>query len=694
MRLTLRKRIVIAVAAIAAIHGGFYYVPKYVDERPRFYPQAYAEAVEVLKGEVGAEAVEKGIFSIPRREVSCRRRVGVEIRRQGYWRGSWRDAEGRTALFLDGTIVLDGRPPVVVQVGRKKARHILATLVYLGLVGARGRGAGETHPVSQCTMELLEQTHRPSAAAAAWSRKEDKSLGGHAAAFSAIRRLDGILRRGETLPLSDEGKIASVATDALKSAMPPRSRFDERLAAMSVELLAEYPSRRALGILEETRRIGERRRTGGGWQEAMAKLPIVGRIFSEGSAGSYDIPFAHEAISKARVLGDKTREWRVKAAAAALRGKGDGDEDFREYYGEWYLCVNAPDELTRFTIENWNTLSSERRTANIRRAVARGIRNDVMSQLGAEDSDARVRFWANYWAYGVTGDRTRLLKCTGGLPAWNEVRTPLDRYDFDWRFEYLALADAYAKEPTLSEIPAFFRRVWKDLSVTEKRAASLENVPIGQCFRTLMLEGGEENAEIIKEIVEAFPPGSYGPVNEPFAGEYYQASYLDAYNHGVLNVSRDPYLSDMMIKWLEGHVKELGSEACLFFVNALAENGDERVLPLLDGELALVREGRDTWRSWEGHGTKQPYLNWLSRSIALVHLLNAGDILAHVTSLGREERELVAREAAAALAKEAPAEGLLGMLADEKYESERGLIYLALIERREMDRKGGEGATP
>jgi len=69
-RLSLRKRILIAVIAIAVVHLAFYAVPRVYCTWPRFHEAECNEAVGILKETIGAEAVERGIVTIPRRGVS------------------------------------------------------------------------------------------------------------------------------------------------------------------------------------------------------------------------------------------------------------------------------------------------------------------------------------------------------------------------------------------------------------------------------------------------------------------------------------------------------------------------------------------------------------------------------------------------------------------------------------------------
>ena len=53
-QMSLRKRVLIAVAAIAVIHAAFYAVPRWWATRPRFYPEAYEEAVAFARNEIRA----------------------------------------------------------------------------------------------------------------------------------------------------------------------------------------------------------------------------------------------------------------------------------------------------------------------------------------------------------------------------------------------------------------------------------------------------------------------------------------------------------------------------------------------------------------------------------------------------------------------------------------------------------------
>lgn len=69
-KLSTKKRILIALAAILAVHAAFYCVPRVYCAWPRFYEAEYNEAVAILKDVVGAEAVEKGIVTIARGRVS------------------------------------------------------------------------------------------------------------------------------------------------------------------------------------------------------------------------------------------------------------------------------------------------------------------------------------------------------------------------------------------------------------------------------------------------------------------------------------------------------------------------------------------------------------------------------------------------------------------------------------------------
>jgi len=125
--MSIKKRVLIAVLAIAAVHTAFYAIPRWRYSRPRVYPQAYEKAVGILKEEFGEKAVEKGIFTIPREAIS------LPYEGQAYVAG------GRERLIIDLRAGRDSyvfgvsteSSATVARVSFERARELWAVVHYL-----------------------------------------------------------------------------------------------------------------------------------------------------------------------------------------------------------------------------------------------------------------------------------------------------------------------------------------------------------------------------------------------------------------------------------------------------------------------------------------------------------------------------------------------------------------------------------
>jgi len=157
-RMPLGKRIVVAVVAVALVHAGFYFVPRYRATRPRFDEAAWKDAVAMLKGEIGEAAVEKGSFVIPRLPVNppCEGFLYASEDCVGPWHG----VEAFLSIRLDGGYALLVCEPMrgprewtpepqvfVLAFTRAEAERVWATLIHLwrvtcpaeyGIVGDSG----------------------------------------------------------------------------------------------------------------------------------------------------------------------------------------------------------------------------------------------------------------------------------------------------------------------------------------------------------------------------------------------------------------------------------------------------------------------------------------------------------------------------------------------------------------------------
>ncbi|MHC4715244.1 MAG: hypothetical protein ACYTAN_18570 [Planctomycetota bacterium] len=131
-KMSLRKRILIAAAAIGVIHFLFWFTPRWWVTRPRFYEDAWREAVSILEEEVGAKAVEAGLARIPRAKISVPYEGECTVRPVWYSAAAWVSVSPSECWLLIGT---EGGKPA------QELRRARAD----GDGGAAAVGDGEVH---------------------------------------------------------------------------------------------------------------------------------------------------------------------------------------------------------------------------------------------------------------------------------------------------------------------------------------------------------------------------------------------------------------------------------------------------------------------------------------------------------------------------------------------------------------------
>ncbi len=697
IRLTLKVRIIIAVVAIAAIHAAFTFIPPWWDARPRFYPDAWAEADSILREEVGNAAVDKGLFFIPKDKVRAPRNLEITLTSN---LPPQNDTLSDSCLVCGDTVYL-GNAQRLARVSPEKARHVVAVFAYLRNVVAADQGEPPEIDSTSFFYRLKEDS---------FVRAKDDD--GERTLVAAVRVHSGLrycerLQNG-ALPLLDQDEeIGRLAYALLQEVIPPRTSFQESLAETATDLLDESPCLDAVDLLKRMISIQDARDSASR-RDWLRRIPVIGRLFA-GPREDYDIPSADYVLTTTLALGGKSPQERVDFALNLLFGEEKPSDELENFRPVCYLVQNWPDAFRERVIKEWPGLTPEDRGGYFRCINQCGTGIEAIAALVVAEDDEHLRAKAGCVLCKTTGESRFLDECIGLMPLWDKSDPSKD---FEWTTECESLRDLYKEDRTLKAIPDYFSKAWLSLPQTSKNKDVLRHLPIESCFTTLTLAGRPDTLSAAVEILDVYADPPVSSPDTQFCGGVYRYNSIELFSedtYEMLVETADPACIDAMLAYLQKDPSCLMGRMREAYTNILAKRGDMRVLPLI--EQAVLAAGpvkepeakatddieSNAYLYYGGYSSddyqRRSYVNWLYRSAAEVRITNAPDPLAHLLASTEKERTFAAAPAAELLAARFTESELLALLADDTYAPIRMHVFLALCNRRYLDREAATASV-
>jgi len=668
--MSMKRRVVIAVVAIAVIHGGVYLFAS----RPRFYEPAWRDAVGVLKRQVGKAAVENGVFTIPRRWIVVPRRDVVLVGKRG---SPWNMLHGRAQKVTEfACLVNNGEESRLIRActwswygGRKAydtdsdcavegikadaARHARAVIAYLGMVKSAGQCG--LFPDYEFQELVPVTTVYPSGLVAAPFTPYSKTVSVRLVQSDCIARYLEDLLRGDVEHLSSASSdVVPALLQVVKTAFSKPQDAD--MARFALGILRNYPDKQSIPILQE-KMLQEAARLASSRKGVAAKIrdwPFVGRFFAETPGLEYLKEDVDRSIWSAETFADGPKNEKWKSAAEALATDADA---YHCRSAAKYIGAGRDSGLSEYFSSNYGTMCTCAKYFLLQDYEQCFGNDQAFARTAASDPDAGVKTLALWNIHRITGadaDRQLFLEA---LPSADAVvfrmLIPLEKLGFD--------------SETLERASALLRARYPSARCGMSLPFSLADV------------GGEDNIRFLGNVLAAPVPNGAGT-----GGEMPRIAAAMA-----LAYTGDPRAIKELVAYLRAPVDEV---ACGVVLRLAALTCDEETLDEVD---SLVRAP-----SW-------PLPECRDEGVFLVNAQKSADPVSFI----REEfrRDIPAREeygeatfvfgpavqhvltVAAVLAERLTEDELERALADEPSDSMRYMLYLALVRHRF---KAAESAQP
>jgi hypothetical protein len=703
--LTLRRRIIIAVLAIAVIHALFRWLPGYIERRPRFYGDAWARAVEILKEEVGPAAVENGVFYIPR---------------EGAWRftSAFMVRPSLDAIVWhpgpDLSALLDRK---VARLSRREAQQLLATFRYLSLVKVRTMPP-PCRDRTRLEFYVFDGRHM----LLDYDGRQQGNLFDVRVASNAVGRFSRMLAVSDDIePVESDDEIASALCRVLKSCTPPRNRFEAALIDHAANGLWQHPARDAVPDLAIVNRLIRTRQREGRWSDVFRKLPLVGRFFSrelqdweQDWRGDF---IARSVLSKAlwccENLAGKSEAEQIAAWERAIFGKEPEDCPTSLF------VRNHREEFARLLLKHWDSVSSDHR----RSVYLNDVRNcdpDTVREIAgrlAESEYPVFQVHANRTLYELTGERKYIDRLLEIARSSEDSATPSARidtnrvlYELTGDHKYIEdlleitrlpedpaaltvdkhseirqnviepLLGLYTQHPSLDAVRDRLIDTWQSLSDAglEWRVMRMDFFADRVCS-ALIRAGGRENIEVAMAMIRK--EGEDQQLEASRQGYLWRPSL--SCEKDLLS-SRDPHLSDAILDYLRGELPGLSQSAWFTLARVLALKGDERLAVLFREALPRVEEIEAQSPSLPIR-LDDPDLGTpdLSKPQVVKGLIAiAEDRVGFILDLPDREREIALLIGGTALFRGYTEEELLALMAEERCEPLLFTLYQQLLTHR------------
>lgn len=660
IRLTIRRRIIIAVLAIAVVHALFKWVPGYIERRPRFYEDAWARAVEVLKEEVGAAAVENGVFEIPREEISVASYGGV-----------WEEGEWAFMVLPSG----DAFPCVsglnLAHLSPGDAQRLLATFRYLSLVSIPSMPQRDHDSPEECFMVFDGRRMVREAETYPYYGLLDERVAANAAA-----RFCRSLVEGGLTPVELEEEKAAALCRTVKFCSRIRNRFEAALLELAAGGLCEEPVREAAATLAKIKRLVDDLENDSNWLDFLQEVPFIGELFSDDYSSHWRQVDVADALWACENLAGKSRAERLPAYERAILGEERGDMRVCP------LVKGYPEDFTRLVVKHWDSFSDDERSSYLYCARICGDGGAAIAEKLVESDDLSARVEACCALYRATRDRKYAAMSLDALGMPEDLSAVKDDERNEIRGALRSLAELGKEDPSLEDVHAFLKDVWQRMSEADLKWGVMSLLEADEICAALVAGGGEENIDTAMEIMAKYDPGP-----GPYRIQRYGIAWSPhLWCEDVLMGSDDPHLAEAMLESIRSDLPNLEGYTWFPFARVLASKGDERLAALLREGLPSAEPEADeeaespTWDPLSDGEVKQ---ETAARALVwVVDCMHAEDAVGFLLALPDNERGLVVALGGPRLLGSLGKEDVCMLMGQKRCEPILALLYDTLLERR------------
>jgi len=684
VKLSIRKRIVIFVAAAVAVHFAFYFLPRYAATRPRFDQKAYDEAVAVLKEEVGASAVDAGVITIPKGPVACPYRgemiaVGFDPDRNS---GVFLDFRGReTRLILHTGVPNEpGKPPEagMARLEREQGRRIWDVVSYLAKASAtpapRALHSGEVPG-----LKLTDRTWLRARIMEFEKGDKEATFDRDAASRAAGRYVRSMLASGGFTWTSD--KLEAAFVDTLHRTAPRASpdescRANDEWLRHAESFLVSFASAKARPFFVAQIRKG---RGFGGWLE---RAPLIGRFFrASDSAFRAGYPWVFEKLA---VMSPAKQLAAVSSAAFDPNSPYKGNK----YAALWFLCRNWPKEYRRLCMERFK---------------------DYSLQGGGE--------YLGYYKEAFPAD-TMLADIIAGNPNIGDDPEMLtEAYRLTKKREYIDKLMEYALRPAdwkaksaqtpgamiasfsvkrrgranpFDEAAGYLGMIYEDgRSITDIPEFLLKHATLARetfFFRPLAERGAPEDRQFFVSVALDEVP-EYDALSKD---ALYELRWEAIGAFGGRRDLLDEPVVERLVAYLEGEPEPFAEESGYVqgIIGALGAVKSQRAHEFIEKIWAQDDDAYDRGGSMSYvrlYNIPRTYNGTLLKTLLLLRVRCAASPIDALLEIPSSDGDALAHQLAIALADEYSEDDLERLLAEAKYARLRGHIYGAMVVRRGME---------
>ncbi|MHC4714936.1 MAG: hypothetical protein ACYTAN_16965 [Planctomycetota bacterium] len=666
-----RRRVLLAATFAAIVVLAGYGILLLLRDRPRFDEAAWGEAVEILREEVGEEAVDAGLFSVPRVKVSPPRKGSLAMHTYAGLTIFVRIDPSHSRLLCCETdwAVYSGKYTwKTAPLDRAQARHIARVVSYLSVVKASGSAEGG-HAISShygARARVAPRARRGSAPPTVEIGASPSATGirmgsipppgaiARMVAAGCCKRLMRRLAGADDLSWSSAPEnLGPAVFDALDAACPPFSEADQKLVEVCVHRPPFLPRAETLAVIHRLK------------QPPLApwlkRLPFVGRFF-KAPRRPLDVGYPSNLAWAIETFTGKSPSDRVRLLAEAA-GASTHDGRARFSFAARYL----PEELTALCLREFHSLPQGIRWFPLLDYESHFGNEVEVAERALDDESAFVRVVALAAMHRLTGDERYLSE----LIATAEKAPPDTKAV---RRAVTLVTERYPRAAYNDEIDAFVRR----------NAGSGDDWAV---VRYLLKRGGDEN---IRFVISVF--GGRLPLVDFPHGELAPMSWRVRAVRQIAE-RRVPQGVEALLDYASWPTPKGEEELRDEVFAALATTGDARALELLVRIAASAESnplpprrmpvrGAGGWVSFMHDLPDSATV--LANSLEEIQARCADSPLDYVQGLGATARAQgrFPRRAIEVLADEYDDVQLQAFLAGERYLEVAGYIYAALCERR------------
>jgi len=692
--MSMKKRVLIAIVAIAAVHAAFYAIPRWWYSRPGVCPEAYENAISLLKEDFGAASVERGIVAIPKTPIS------VPYRGVSYCFSSARNVELYIRIAGDQSWILHIDWHGVVRAKRvsfAKARQLWALFTYLDSADttcARGPVPQDSR-ISLAADYLADRTWP-------WSSRKDKYE--DTVGLYDERPLTAIVReiaRGaaiRNLPVSDDGWLrdreAGPAIEAIiRASLPPRSDWDR----MRIGCLADYylhtAGRHALPLLRKIDACNHK-----SFPAFCYKLPLIGKMLqARFDAGQIDINSASPYLRVLATLEGKSNDGQfaalVKIAFPDAREGAAGGGSAREaamasddkWAARYTLGRGWPAKWRDLLVENYGKLTSLDKKYFLPsnnpgipgdERFVRMVADDAALAQSKDFDEVEARVHAVADIYRMTKDAAAIARLKD-IVTHEKAANPAAA-----GMAMAALIDLYSNDRGVGDMPAFAMEALRSGlgSVVPDEAHS--NQPRNICERILQIVGRGRS--------EGFIPLLAAILNEPermFGADCGEAEKRVLAERAAMALGEYPCTAsaDALVRFLDRPAAENGPVERAAVASLRKMGGAEALGALERMRHRLEERPLTTGATGTAADDHRIMSDNLQRAMLLINIRSAGSPRDRYASLSAAERSVIT---CADLRSCFGLGDLQALLVDESCAEAKVKVMTAICETRYLEGEG------